>query len=1246
MKIRRLLGLIPIYLALCGGTCAYAQSEGAVLLDLLRQEVVSTSVGGDWSVRERIAQSDGRYATVSRLADWNRRYLTLHAEGVEDETPLAGAITEFFVSYPFAGATQFEFMKPLSPESGFDTTKPAEGTNYPTLNWVRYRSMGHAGAVRPQEVMAQPDFQTLYLATRVVVEGTKPVAASLEIPSSSPIVAWMNGKRVLVQGDPGASPAPRFGDRWPVTLKPGENVLVIKMAMLEQTPEMYVFLTDAKTGKPVPFTVRLEEPIVSGALDTSEPGKVVKSPLRAILDDAKASLADRAFMARMILSQDAAEQKISDLLFSDLDATASMTPDEIELAVLVLDSPSRSLQILQRAMKKYAGNPQMELIYARQRILAAEEQGDTGTRFADLWAEISDKLATMKAPTVHGVSYEPLRHKIWASALAKYDQILSAWLFGADTNGCPECPNYILPGLIGRMRDLGQDELYDRTLNILYQKNRNDQGLLVEIGERMLRRASASGDDAELAHVYLYIFKEVSTRLSHISGMDYVWNFWLDVVENYGVESARATARPAYRAMIEKLGGGKLSDYYMMYLAQKPGDATRWKKYAAYSLRHGEGAEALSAYEIVAQINRQDESVQERMAAIRAASGIEADADGLDKKFEADYVVRDIPENRDPNATSIVSLLNNRVVRILENGLSAAYSQMAFQILDEQGIKQLRQMPLFYDPNEESIEIISVTTHKKDGSVRHLYKVYEQDIADESIKMYYSEKLKWIEIQDLDIGDIVEYQFKKIQTSRPTSSVIYFNDVYALQGAMNRQWSRYTVIAPEKMPIHIFVSDPTGALSSNEVHTERRDGKVIQTFEAQDLARVIPESNMPGSTEIMPTLLVSSFESWQDLVHWFLDLASAQWIADDAIRAKVHELTDGVKDPLEKLRRIHSFVVKSTRYVALEFGIHGHKPYPVPQIFARRFGDCKDKASLLKVMLREAGIDSEFVLARTRDSGDVATDLAMPALFNHAILYVPQFDMFLDGTAEFSGTRELPTMDQDGLALIMRDDGSYDLRKIPLSTASDNAVNQKSHFRLTSGDTVSYSIDVTMRGLYSSTYRDRYQIESLQRERLEAEMTSNYPGTHIDSFQFSDLEDLEKDVRLQFDAHISLSDVAKVQGNTWIIYPCINAGTTVNTFAPNAKRTMPLVLPAPVLQQKEVTIDLPPGARVVLPEPLSEKSEFGSYSLSARREGDSIVTTTTLSIEKMKITPDIYPDYIDFLRRYDQWLNTQLRIEL
>jgi transglutaminase-like putative cysteine protease len=43
---------------------------------------------------------------------------------------------------------------------------------------------------------------------------------------------------------------------------------------------------------------------------------------------------------------------------------------------------------------------------------------------------------------------------------------------------------------------------------------------------------------------------------------------------------------------------------------------------------------------------------------------------------------------------------------------------------------------------------------------------------------------------------------------------------------------------------------------------------------------------------------------------------------------------------------MYGFVVTNTRYVALEFGIHGYKPYRVDRVLARRFGDCKDKASL------------------------------------------------------------------------------------------------------------------------------------------------------------------------------------------------------------------------------------------------------------------------------------------------------------
>ena len=74
-------------------------------------------------------------------------------------------------------------------------------------------------------------------------------------------------------------------------------------------------------------------------------------------------------------------------------------------------------------------------------------------------------------------------------------------------------------------------------------------------------------------------------------------------------------------------------------------------------------------------------------------------------------------------------------------------------------------------------------------------------------------------------------------------------------------------------------------------------------------------------------------------------------------------------DVSEALGAVHAFVVTQTRYVGLEFGIHGYKPYRVDQVLSRRFGDCKDKASLTVVLLREVGIDAQLVLVRTRRNG-------------------------------------------------------------------------------------------------------------------------------------------------------------------------------------------------------------------------------------------------------------------------------------
>src|SRR4029077_21237218 len=94
-----------------------------------------------------------------------------------------------------------------------------------------------------------------------------------------------------------------------------------------------------------------------------------------------------------------------------------------------------------------------------------------------------------------------------------------------------------------------------------------------------------------------------------------------------------------------------------------------------------------------------------------------------------------------------------------------------------------------------------------------------------------------------------------------------------------------------------------------------------------------------------------------------------------------------------------------------------YKPYKVTQVLARRFGDCKDKASLMPALLREVGVPAELVLVRTRHGGRLDPQPASLAVFDHAIVYVPKLQRYLDGTAEFAGAGELPTEDQGVMVL-------------------------------------------------------------------------------------------------------------------------------------------------------------------------------------------------------------------------------------
>ena len=181
------------------------------------------------------------------------------------------------------------------------------------------------------------------------------------------------------------------------------------------------------------------------------------------------------------------------------------------------------------------------------------------------------------------------------------------------------------------------------------------------------------------------------------------------------------------------------------------------------------------------------------------------------------------------------------------------------------------------------------------------------------------------------------------------------------------------------------------------------------------------------------------------------------WLdSDDEVRRKVREITHGLKDDASKVKAIYKYVTR-LRYVALELGIEGIKPRRCAQTIARGWGDCKDKATVIVTMLREAGIPSTIVLVRTGMRGNIEPTPASLAPFDHAIAYVPSLDLYLDGTAEHTGSNELPVMDRGAVALQINE-GHAKLVHLPQPPPEASVTRRKLDLSLMPNETVSYVV--------------------------------------------------------------------------------------------------------------------------------------------------------------------------------------------
>jgi transglutaminase-like putative cysteine protease/tetratricopeptide (TPR) repeat protein len=339
--------------------------------------------------------------------------------------------------------------------------------------------------------------------------------------------------------------------------------------------------------------------------------------------------------------------------------------------------------------------------------------------------------------------------------------------------------------------------------------------------------------------------------------------------------------------------------------------------------------------------------------------------------------------------------------------------------------------------------------------------------------------------------------------------------------------TRIIIDAPESLPLkHV-----TRLLPNAQVRESRAGGRVRWSVE-QGVVDEMDEmqANLPSDEPGWPSVEFSSGASWETVASVYRGMTEPRVRNDDA-----RPLLAGLKsraDTIDYIGKIVERLHHEVRYTGIEFGAARLIPEYPSETLRRRFGDCKDKSTLLVAALRASGIDAYLALLSAGDDEDVSPELPGFGMFDHAIVYVPRpggADLWIDATAEYTRVGTLPAQDSDRLALIIRP-GTNALTRTPALRAADNRQVETRDFFLAEYGPARVVESTETHGIVEGEYRAWYAGGDTKErvDQLKTYMRDAYRARELLDYQHSASTDFSKPYSMSIemkDATVGFTDL-------------------------------------------------------------------------------------------------------------------------
>jgi hypothetical protein len=585
--------------------------------------------------------------------------------------------------------------------------------------------------------------------------------------------------------------------------------------------------------------------------------------------------------------------------------------------------------------------------------------------------------------------------------------------------------------------------------------------------------------------------------------------------------------------------------------------------------------------------------------------------------------------------TDAVLLYSETNVTVVSADKIRTHVREAYKILRPSGRKRGTAYVYFNSPGQKvtSLRGWCIPAQGKD------YEVKDKDSVEQSIPGYEligDVKRRFVDIPAPDPGNIVGYEYEVEEQP------LVLQDTWHFQLTDPVRESHYSLQLPPGWEYRASWLNYSDA-------NPKQTGNNQWEWTVSGVKGIRSEPEMPPFQGMSGQMIVSyfpaggpatrnGFADWHGMGNWYLNLVSDRMDASAAIKQQVAALTASKTSSTQKMQALAEFVQHDIRYVAIELGIGGWQPHRATDVFEHRYGDCKDKATLLRSMLREIGIESYHVVIYT-ERGAVTPATPAHHGFNHAITAIKLPDgpadpsliatlqhprlgrlLFFDPTDDLTPFGQIRGQLQANYGLLVTPDGG-ELIELPQQPSQMNSIQRTAKLTLDPTGTLKGEVKEVRLGDRASSERWRLRTVTKDSDRIkpiESLLAGSLSSFRITRASVSNLQ--HTDQPFGFEYSFESDSYAKNAGNLLLLRPRVVGVKSSGILETKEPRKFPVEFEGPMRDTDNFEITIPPGYEVDdLPPPVDTEYSFASYHAKTEAKGSVIYYTRTFEVKELSV---------------------------